>query len=437
MLAAPETTGPPTDLVAGDLAAQDSPPRPFMPTVEQLAVIRHRRGRLRVLAGPGTGKTTTIAASVAARIADGADPASILVLTFARRAAAALASRIAGMVETTTVEPMVRTLHSFSYALVRARSRRPAANRRHGCWVRAKRTWSSVTYSPGTWRKGPVAGRGICRPALAVPGFAAELREFLLRCAEREISPRRLTELAGRHHRPQWRAVAEFIREYRQVSDLRQAGGRFGTALDQAELTVAALERLSDPDVLAAAQRRIRRIFVDEYQDVDPAQARLIKPARRRGGRADRGGRPRSGDLRVPRRRDRCDDRRRCRPDHRADGVPTSRADPGRRLPTGCGTHPGPGCASRDPAADRPSRLGVAGGQGAAEGVGEGDLRGRRTPSGASHRRGALVRNGRPGALAGSIGVRSAAPLATAGVPVVRHHATLPLAVAAIGRGAC
>ena len=61
---------------------------PFVPTVEQLAVIRHRRGRLRVLAGPGTGKTTTIAASVAARIADGADPGSILVLTFARRAAA-------------------------------------------------------------------------------------------------------------------------------------------------------------------------------------------------------------------------------------------------------------------------------------------------------------------------------------------------------------
>ncbi|MGA0209349.1 MAG: UvrD-helicase domain-containing protein, partial [Candidatus Nanopelagicales bacterium] len=54
---------------------------------EQLEVVEHRDGPLLVLAGPGTGKTTTIVESVVARLRDGVDPESILVLTFGRRAA--------------------------------------------------------------------------------------------------------------------------------------------------------------------------------------------------------------------------------------------------------------------------------------------------------------------------------------------------------------
>jgi superfamily I DNA/RNA helicase/RecB family exonuclease len=247
----------------------------FAATGEQREVIRHRRGRLRVLAGPGTGKTATIAAAVAARIADGVDPSSILVLTFARRAAAELASRIAGMVETTTVEPIVRTLHSYCYAVVRsaAEARGEPPPRMLG----AGETDLVVReLLAGHLDAGGEGWPGYLRPALSVPGFAADLRRFVLRCAEREITPSELAGLARRHHRPEWRAVAAFIREYRDVIALRQAGGRFGVALDQAELTVAALELLSDPQVREAQRGRIRRIFVDEYQDVDPAQVRLI-----------------------------------------------------------------------------------------------------------------------------------------------------------------
>ncbi len=65
--------------------------------------------------------------------------------------------------------------------------------------------------------------------------------------------------------------------EYQDVADLRQGSSGFGAALDQAELTLAALALLADDTVLAAEQSRIRRIFVDEYQDVDPAQARLVQ----------------------------------------------------------------------------------------------------------------------------------------------------------------
>ncbi len=112
--------------------------------------------------------------------------------------------------------------------------------------------------------------------ALGSPAFAAELRELMLRTAERGISPRRLAELGRRRQRPEWQAAALFAREYQDVSDLRQGSSGLGAALDQAELTRAALALLADDALLAAEQTRIRRIFVDEYQDVDPAQVNLI-----------------------------------------------------------------------------------------------------------------------------------------------------------------
>jgi superfamily I DNA/RNA helicase len=229
---------------------------------------------MRVLAGPGTGKTATIAAAVAARIADGVDPQSILVLTFARRAARELATRISMVVDATTVEPIVRTLHSYCYALLRATT--PAADAPPRMLGAGETDGMVRDLLAGHLADGAHGWPDHLRPALAVDEFASEVREFLLRCAERELSPAQIAALAQRHGRPEWRSMADFIAEYRDVGDLRQAAGRLGAALDQAELTAAALSRLADPAILAAEQRRVRRIFVDEYQDVDPAQARLI-----------------------------------------------------------------------------------------------------------------------------------------------------------------
>ena len=73
-------------------------PRPAVPELVadpvQQRVIGHRDGPLLVVGGPGTGKTTVLVESVAARIAEGTDPERILVLTFGRRGAAALRDRI-------------------------------------------------------------------------------------------------------------------------------------------------------------------------------------------------------------------------------------------------------------------------------------------------------------------------------------------------------
>ena len=93
---------------------------PFSTTRSSRAV-DHRGGPVLVLAGPGTGKTTTIVEAVVQRVERGeitADQA--LVLTFSRRAAAELRERIAARLGRTIREPIARTFHSYAFGLLRA-----------------------------------------------------------------------------------------------------------------------------------------------------------------------------------------------------------------------------------------------------------------------------------------------------------------------------
>jgi superfamily I DNA/RNA helicase/RecB family exonuclease len=244
---------------------------------DQSQVVEHDRGRLRVLGGPGTGKSTALVEAVADRVRrPGVDPDQILVLTFSRQAAAELSDRIAHRTGRTTGEPLVRTLHSYAYALLRRDAERTgeAAPR---LLVAGDSDQMVRELLAGHAADGGGPWPATLWPALTSARFASSLRDLMMRAAERGLSPARIAEWGRRRHRPEWQAAGAFAREYQDVADLRQGSSGFGAALDQAELTTAALAVLRDDAALAREQRRFRRILVDEYQDVDPAQAALVE----------------------------------------------------------------------------------------------------------------------------------------------------------------
>ena len=67
---------------------------PLVPDAAQQAVLSHPGGPLLVLAGPGTGKTTTLVEAVARRVEAGLPADRVLVLTVSRKAAGELRDRI-------------------------------------------------------------------------------------------------------------------------------------------------------------------------------------------------------------------------------------------------------------------------------------------------------------------------------------------------------
>src|SRR5947209_8177318 len=83
----------------------------------QQAVVDHASGPLLVLAGPGTGKTTTLVEAVVERVRRGASPDQLLVLTFSRKAADELRERIAGRLARTSTEPSASTFHAWCLSI--------------------------------------------------------------------------------------------------------------------------------------------------------------------------------------------------------------------------------------------------------------------------------------------------------------------------------
>ncbi|OLB81537.1 MAG: ATP-dependent DNA helicase [Actinobacteria bacterium 13_2_20CM_2_71_6] len=116
------------------------------------------------------------------------------------------------------------------------------------------------------------------RPALRTRAFATQLRDLLMRCAERGVSAGELAALGVAHRRPDWPVAARFLREYVQVLALRDTTSRAGVAYDNAELLRAAAGLLrEEPELLAIERRRLSTVYVDELADTDPAQLDLLE----------------------------------------------------------------------------------------------------------------------------------------------------------------
>jgi superfamily I DNA/RNA helicase/RecB family exonuclease len=251
--------------------AADPPAPPVLDEAQQ-RVVDHKGGPLLVLAGPGTGKTTTIVAAVAERIERrGIDPGRILVLTFSRKAAGELRDRITARLGRTTSAPLALTFHSYAYALVR-REFVLAGDQPPRLLSAPEQLLEIRRLLRGEIADGAADWPERFRPALATRGFAEELRDVLMRAAERGLDGKALRQLGRRCKRDDWVAAGAFLDRYSARFDLAPV-----PAYDYAEIVRIAAGLLG-----AAATRQRERdsydaVFVDEYQDCDPAQEALLQ----------------------------------------------------------------------------------------------------------------------------------------------------------------
>ncbi|MGX7757681.1 ATP-dependent helicase [Streptomyces angustmyceticus] len=271
----------------------------------QRAVVDHRHGPLLVLAGPGTGKTTTLVESVARRVRAGADPERILVLTFSRKAAVELRDRLAARLADLEGQPggptatgagpragipQATTFHSFCYALVRAHQDadlfadpiRLLSGPEQDLAVRELLEGQAELAGTGRAR---VSWPDELRACLTTRGFADEVRAVLARSRELGLGPDALDDFARRTGRPDWSAAAAFLAEYLDVLDAQGV-------LDYAELVHRAVLLAEDTDVATQLATAYDAVYVDEYQDTDAAQVRLLRALAGNHGATGRPGAP-------------------------------------------------------------------------------------------------------------------------------------------------
>ena len=229
-----------------------------------------------VLGAPGSGKTTLALELAAAAVEQhGVSPDSVLVLGATRRGAGHLRDTLAARLGLTVRGAVVRTAPSAAFTVLTARAQ--AAGEPAPTLV----TGPEQDLVLGELLAGHAAGEGVdvgwpaTVPAetLELRGFREELRDLLMRAAERGLGPEDLVTLGRRHSRPEWVAAGRLYEEYLAVMALRgltpDAGERYDPAgiVDEAARTLETWEADDRP--------RWDLVVVDDYQEATAATARL------------------------------------------------------------------------------------------------------------------------------------------------------------------
>ncbi len=215
---------------SGVLAALDA---------DQAAAAEAIDGPLVVIAGPGSGKTRMLAHRIAHLVAErGVPPAACLAVTFTRRATGELRTRLTALLPEAAA-CAVESFHSLGLAILRA----------HGAEVGL----------PGGFRVAAEAERAAALAGALGIGTAKAAKLL------RRLSALKRTGEAG-------------DAEERRAMDLLTRLGRAQGWVDFDDLIGLAADLLDAGGAGAAAWRgRFAHICVDEFQDIDEAQYRLIR----------------------------------------------------------------------------------------------------------------------------------------------------------------
>jgi DNA helicase-2/ATP-dependent DNA helicase PcrA len=223
---------------------------------EQSRAVEHGDGPLLVLAGAGSGKTRVLTARVARLIGDdGVAPQHILAVTFTNKAAGMMRERITELLGTQPIGLWVGTFHSICARLLRREGDWLERGSRFSIYaedeaIRALKTaMEEIGLDPARWTPRALRSRiSDAKNAMIGPGEYAATGFDLMS-----------------------RAVADLYPAYERVL-ARSAAYDFDDLLVQ---TVRLLETI--PEVGERYADKFKHVLVDEYQDTNHAQYRIIK----------------------------------------------------------------------------------------------------------------------------------------------------------------
>jgi DNA helicase-2/ATP-dependent DNA helicase PcrA len=218
--------------------------------------VLHRGSHLQIIASAGSGKTEVVAQRVASLMADGVDPAGIIAFTFTERAADELKARISARVaEILGPESLDRlgaafvgTIHAYGFRFLQ---QHVARYETYDVLDEKRLTAFLTREAPRLHLKDLAGGR-----------LFASIKLFLanLEVVENEL-------LAAEDLDEPFRGMVTGF--YDLLDQFR--------LLTYGQLIARAVHELQDPAVAGPVHAALRHLIVDEYQDVNPAQERLIE----------------------------------------------------------------------------------------------------------------------------------------------------------------
>ncbi len=198
-------------------------------------------GPLLIVAGPGSGKTRTLTRRIAHLVTNhGASPSGCLAVTFTRRAADEMRSRLRELLPDAWADIPLHTFHSLGLDILREH-------------------WNAAGLQRGFRVASEAERLRLLRDALGISERQARARQSAISQGKRTGAPSADEKLAQA-----WEA-------YRHEMETRNW-------CDFDDLVIRAADALErDPGVREQVRQRYPWVCIDEYQDVDEQQVRLIR----------------------------------------------------------------------------------------------------------------------------------------------------------------
>lgn len=227
---------------------------------------------------PGTGKTHHLTERALRYLADGNDPARLLILAPTRTAATRMRDTIAASSDRSLSVAPTRAWAAYAFDLLKRAQTRGLLSGVEGNLKLLSGPEQDViigellaNHAQGI-APGP-AWPDVLRDALPTRGFRHEIRDFFDRMAEYDLTAEDVHRLATEHNQPAWHALAQLHTEYRAVRALRAKN-----AYDPAVLINDACRLLlRAPEFLAEERRRYDLILIDDVQELSPSIYRLLR----------------------------------------------------------------------------------------------------------------------------------------------------------------
>lgn len=227
----------------------------------QLEAATHLDGPVLVIAGAGTGKTRTLTYRVARLIEMGVPPESVLLLTFTRKAAREMLRRAALLLDERTERVSGGTFHSFANMTLR---------------MHAPQTGFANSFT--------ILDQGDAEDAVNVlrtrMGFASKERRFprkqtLWKMISMSVNTLTPLDLLLQRDYPQFVELSDEILELARSYTVYKRQNNIMDYDDLLVHTAMLLER--SPETRARLGERYRYVMVDEYQDTNALQARIVQ----------------------------------------------------------------------------------------------------------------------------------------------------------------
>ncbi|MEJ5359997.1 MAG: UvrD-helicase domain-containing protein [Desulfobacterales bacterium] len=225
-------------------------------TEEQRRIVESPARRLLVTAGPGTGKTHVLTLRIARRIEEGIPPSRILAVTFTRKAAEEMSSRLTARLKTKQDLPWVTTFHGLCLRLLREEGGSAAE-----CQLLHEIEQEALV----------ARAIRLVHPSGEKEGLRArDLRARIIAAKQALLAPE---EIAASGQAP-GDDVIRFRDVYARYQMLLTSQG----LLDLEDPLFRVARRLeTDAAWRESCRSRFSEIFVDEYQDLNFAQYRILR----------------------------------------------------------------------------------------------------------------------------------------------------------------